>query len=68
MAHATHQLPARQLPISIGKQGIKKRWIQGTERMGVRISYLWLPSDGRVLPLRSSSLLWSLLPSELMSS
>lgn len=31
-------------------------------------SYLWLASDGRVLAPRSSSLLWSLLPSELMSS
>lgn len=36
--------------------------------MGPEISYLWLPSDGRVLPLRSSSLWWSLLSSELMSS
>lgn len=66
MAHATHKLPARQVLALIGKQGIIKE--SNRERMGHEISYLWLPSDGRVLPLRSSSLLWSLLPSELMSS
>jgi hypothetical protein len=33
-----------------------------------KISYLWFPSDGRDLPLRSSSLMTSWLFSELMSS